>query len=139
MGVTDPTRRVGRSAARTEGRRTRPAEGKGQPGAKPAGPGTLLLARPGGGLVALTPEGKEGAELTPPEGTHTNFIGRLSPDGTRAAFVANEASPPANGAARGVAVQGGRQPIRGRGPGRGRGRPAQRCPSPGRPTGRGWW
>ncbi|MBN8902352.1 MAG: PD40 domain-containing protein, partial [Rhodospirillales bacterium] len=71
----------------------RPAEGKAQPGAKPTGPGTLLLAR-AGGLVTLTPEGKEGAELTPPKGTNTNFIGRLSPDGTRAAFVVNEAGPP---------------------------------------------
>jgi RNA polymerase sigma factor (sigma-70 family) len=68
-------------------------EKKPQPAAKPAGPGRLLLARQGG-LVALTPEGKEGAELPPPKGTHTTFAGRFSPDGKRAAFLVAEDGPP---------------------------------------------
>jgi RNA polymerase sigma factor (sigma-70 family) len=60
------------------------------PAAKPAGPGTLLLAREND-LVALTPDGKgkEGGELTPPKDSRSCFHGRLSPDGTRAAFVVN--------------------------------------------------
>jgi RNA polymerase sigma factor (sigma-70 family) len=62
------------------------------PAPKPAGPGTLLLAREGG-LVALTPEGKEGDELSPPKDARSTFQGRLSPDGTHAAFVVNRGKP----------------------------------------------
>lgn len=58
----------------------------------PAGPGTLLLAREGD-LLALTPEGKEVEELTPPKGARSTLHGRLSPDGTRAAFVVNTGEP----------------------------------------------
>jgi hypothetical protein len=54
--------------------------------AKQAGPGTLLLAREGS-LVTLIPNGKEGTELTAPEGTHTNFDGVLSRDGSRVAYA----------------------------------------------------
>jgi RNA polymerase sigma factor (sigma-70 family) len=69
-------------------------------GEKPAGekkprtgPGTLLLAREGG-LIPLTPEGKEeGDQLTPPKDARSTFQGRLSPDGTRAAFVVNKGKP----------------------------------------------
>ncbi len=42
-------------------------EQKPRPAAKPAGPGTLLLAREGG-VVPLTPEGKEGDEFGPEYG-----------------------------------------------------------------------
>jgi Tol biopolymer transport system component len=45
-------------------------------------------------LIALTPEGKEeGGELTPPKDARSTFQGRLSPDGTRAAFVVNKGEP----------------------------------------------
>jgi RNA polymerase sigma factor (sigma-70 family) len=67
-------------------------EEKPQPSEKPAPGATLLLARPGG-LVPLSPEGKEGAELTAPDGTETGFTGRLSPDGSRAAFLVSEGGP----------------------------------------------
>jgi RNA polymerase sigma factor (sigma-70 family) len=60
---------------------------------QPAGPGTLLLVRQGG-MVALTPEGKEGAELTAPQDTHLNSNGWLSPDGTRVAYVVTVNEPP---------------------------------------------
>jgi len=70
----------------------KPEEKKPQPAAKP-GPGALLLARQSG-LLALAPDGKEGAELTAPKDTHLTFIGRLSPDGKRAAFVVAENAPP---------------------------------------------
>ena len=66
---------------------------KPEPVKKPAGPGTLLLARQSG-LIALTPEGKEGEELTAPKDTNTNYDGRLSPDGTRAAFLVTEDAAP---------------------------------------------
>jgi RNA polymerase sigma factor (sigma-70 family) len=67
-----------------------PAEKPAPAAVKPAGPGTLLLARERG-LITLTPEGKQGEELSPPDGTRTSFQGQLSPDGTRAAqlVVAN--------------------------------------------------
>jgi RNA polymerase sigma factor (sigma-70 family) len=68
-------------------------EKKVQPAAKPAGPGTLLLARKDK-LVALTPEGKEGDELTAPKDTGLSGAGWLSPDGTRAAFLVTENQPP---------------------------------------------
>lgn len=58
----------------------------------PAGPGRLLLAREGD-LLALTLEGKEVEELTPPKGARSTLHGRLSPDGTRAAFVVNTGEP----------------------------------------------
>jgi Tol biopolymer transport system component len=67
--------------------------GRPQRAAKPAGPGTLLLARKGG-FIALTPEGKEGAELALPKGTRTAFQGRLSPDGTRAAYLVTAGRAP---------------------------------------------
>jgi RNA polymerase sigma factor (sigma-70 family) len=73
--------------------RATPDEKKPQPAAKPAAPGILLLAREGG-FVALTPEGKEGDELTPPKDTRSWFRGRLSPDGSRAAFVVLKQEPP---------------------------------------------
>ena len=47
--------------------------------------GRLLLARRTG-LLTLTPDGKEGAELLPPAPTGGNFNGRLSPDGSEAAY-----------------------------------------------------
>lgn len=62
--------------------------GKSQPAAKPSGPGTLLLVREEG-LVAMTPDGKEGDKLTPPKEAHSSAAGRLSPDGTRAAYIVN--------------------------------------------------
>jgi RNA polymerase sigma factor (sigma-70 family) len=55
--------------------------------------GTLLLAR-GGGLIALTPDGKEGTELAAPKDTHHNFNGWISPDGTRVAHVVTVNGPP---------------------------------------------
>jgi RNA polymerase sigma factor (sigma-70 family) len=62
-----------------------PATGKEPaPALKPkqgAGAGTLLLARQGG-LIALTPDGKEGAALSAPEGTRGTLDCQLSPDGT---------------------------------------------------------
>jgi RNA polymerase sigma factor (sigma-70 family) len=67
--------------------REKPAEvTRPQSAAQPAGPGTLLLARQGE-LIALTPEGKEGNELPAPKGIRFGLQGRLSPDGTRAAYV----------------------------------------------------
>ena len=51
-----------------------------------AAAGTLLLARQSG-LVALTPDGKARAELNAPKGTQPGFEGRLSPDGTRTAYI----------------------------------------------------
>jgi hypothetical protein len=70
-----------RPAAPGAGGEQRPAPNK-----RPmAGTGTLLLARKGG-LIALTPDGREEAALTAPKGTHANFDGRLSPDGTQVAF-----------------------------------------------------
>ena len=71
----------------------KPDEKKPQPAGKPAGAGTLFLARQGG-LVALTPDGKEGDELTAPKGTGSNFIGRLSPDGKRVAFAVTQEEAP---------------------------------------------
>jgi RNA polymerase sigma factor (sigma-70 family) len=70
----------------------RPDDNKPRPVAKAVGPGTLLLTRERG-LVILTPDGKEQAELIPPEGARSNHHGRLSPDGTRAAFVVNRGKP----------------------------------------------
>jgi hypothetical protein len=68
-------------------------EKKAQPTPKSNGPGTLLLARQGG-MIALTPEGKEeGAELAAPNDTHANFNGRLSPDGTRVAYIVTVNGP----------------------------------------------
>jgi hypothetical protein len=72
---------------------TRPDEKKPQPPAKPSGPAKLLLARQSG-LVVLTPEGKEGEELTAPKDTHTSFAGRLAPDGKRVAFLVAQNGPP---------------------------------------------
>ena len=69
------------------------AQEKKAPAPKPAGPGTLLLARQSG-LIALTPEGKEGDEYTAPKDTQTSFDGRLSPDGTRVAYLVTEDGPP---------------------------------------------
>jgi Tol biopolymer transport system component len=60
--------------------------------AKATGPGTLLLAREVD-LVALTPDGKQGDELAAPKNTRSTLQGRLSPDGTRAAFVVSAARP----------------------------------------------
>ena len=72
----------------------RPAEEKkARPAPRAAGPNTLLLARTSG-LVALTPDGKEVSEWTAPKGTHTNFTGRLSPDGKRIVFLVTEDGPP---------------------------------------------
>ncbi len=68
------------------------ADVKTRPIAKPAGPGTLLLARESG-VVALTPDGEEGDEIAPPKDTRATFQGRLSPDGTQAAFVINKGAP----------------------------------------------
>ncbi|MCI0462159.1 MAG: hypothetical protein L0Z62_34845 [Gemmataceae bacterium] len=67
-------------------------ENPSQPAAQPAGPGTLLLARPDG-LIALTPEGKERAKLTAPKGLRPGLQGRLSPDGTRVAYIADAGAP----------------------------------------------
>jgi RNA polymerase sigma factor (sigma-70 family) len=69
-----------------------PDEKKPQPAAKPAGPGTLLLAR-ADGVVTLTPDGKDGTEFAPPKDTRSTLQGRLSPDGTRVAFVVNGGKP----------------------------------------------
>jgi RNA polymerase sigma factor (sigma-70 family) len=65
---------------------------KPQPAAKTAGPGTLLLVRESG-LIAMTPDGKKGDALTAPMDSHSAARGRLSPDGTRAAFVVNKGKP----------------------------------------------
>ncbi len=67
--------------------------------AKASGPGTLLLAREAD-LVALTPDGKQGDELAAPKNTRSTLQGRLSPDGTRAAFVVSAAKPGRRGAPR---------------------------------------
>jgi RNA polymerase sigma factor (sigma-70 family) len=64
---------------------------KPQPAAKATGPGTLLLVREDG-LIAMTPDGKEGDQLTPPMDSSA-AAGRLSPDGTRAAFVSHLIKP----------------------------------------------
>jgi RNA polymerase sigma factor (sigma-70 family) len=79
-------------------RQEKPADDKKpQPAAKAAGPGTLLLVREEG-LIAMTPDGKEGDKLTPPMDSHGVSRGQLSPDGTRAAFVVNKGKPrPAGG------------------------------------------
>jgi RNA polymerase sigma factor (sigma-70 family) len=73
----------------TLARQDKPADNKTpQPAAKTSGPGTLLLVREEG-LIALTPDGKEGEQLAPPKDVSGFSGGRLSPDGTRAAFVVN--------------------------------------------------
>jgi dipeptidyl aminopeptidase/acylaminoacyl peptidase len=54
-----------------------------------AGPGTLLLVR-ADSVAALTPEGKTVAQFSPPDETRLSGNGRLSPDGTRVAFVLNQ-------------------------------------------------
>jgi dipeptidyl aminopeptidase/acylaminoacyl peptidase len=59
------------------------------------GPGTILVARrdaTGGvraqaAIVALTPEGKEWSVLTAPKGARLLLQGRLSPDGSQAAYI----------------------------------------------------
>lgn len=75
-----PPARAVRASARPDGKKL-----------PPAAPGTLLLAREGG-LVVLTPEGKEGRELAPSKGARSTFHGRLSPDGARAALAVNKRS-----------------------------------------------
>jgi RNA polymerase sigma factor (sigma-70 family) len=75
-------------------RQEKPADNKKpQPAAKAAGQGTLLLVREGG-LIAMTPDGKEGDELTPPKDSGSAGKARLSPDGTRAAFIINTSTKP---------------------------------------------
>ncbi len=63
------------------------AEKKPQPAPQSTGAGTLLLAGEGGKLTALTPDVKGKDELNTPKDTRTTYQARLSPDGTRAAFV----------------------------------------------------
>jgi RNA polymerase sigma factor (sigma-70 family) len=60
---------------------------------RPAGPGTIVLGREGACWV-LTPDGKKLPELPLPDKTHSRGHITLSPDGTRAAFVATEDEPP---------------------------------------------
>jgi RNA polymerase sigma factor (sigma-70 family) len=60
------------------------------PAAKPTGPGTLLLVGEEGKLVALTPDGKENDELNTAKDAYSARHARLSPDGTRAAFVVRD-------------------------------------------------
>jgi RNA polymerase sigma factor (sigma-70 family) len=62
-----------------------------------AGPGTLLLTRRDG-MITLTPDGKQEADVTSPKGTRGNLQGRLSPDGTHIAYI--------------VTVDGGLRPPR---------------------------
>ncbi len=57
-----------------------------QPEAKPVGPGTLLLNRQGG-IIVITPDGKEGDELILPKDSLNPGGGMLSPDGTRTSFI----------------------------------------------------
>jgi RNA polymerase sigma factor (sigma-70 family) len=61
-------------------------EQKPQPGAKRDGPGILLLARRDG-IVTLTPEGKDEADVMAPKDTRGVLQGALSPDGTRVAHI----------------------------------------------------
>jgi Tol biopolymer transport system component len=70
----------------------KPEKEKAQAEEKPAPGGTLLLVRQGG-LLALSPEGKEGDHLTFPA-AHNFLTARLSPDGTRAAFLVTRRGPP---------------------------------------------
>lgn len=65
-----------------------------KPGHHSSGPGTLLLWREEG-PITMTPEGKEGAVLAPVKDTKPGFEGRLSPDGSRAAYVV-DADPDAD-------------------------------------------
>jgi RNA polymerase sigma factor (sigma-70 family) len=59
------------------------------------GPGTILVTRQDGiggarapaAVVVLTPEGKETSVLTEPKGARLLLQGRLSPDGSQAAYV----------------------------------------------------
>ena len=67
---------------------------KAVPLTKPVSPGTLLLVGAEGELVALTPDGKEKSTMNVPEGTISSSRARLSPDGTRAAFVVMGSSSP---------------------------------------------
>jgi RNA polymerase sigma factor (sigma-70 family) len=67
-------------------------ENKSQRAPQRPGPGTLLLARERD-LVSLSPEGKTGNELSAPQETRTMHHGRLSPDGTRAAFTVSGGKP----------------------------------------------
>jgi RNA polymerase sigma factor (sigma-70 family) len=62
-------------------------EKKPRPAPKPTGSGTLLLAGERGKLAALDPDGRKPAGLNTPKDTHSTSEARLSPDGTRAAFV----------------------------------------------------
>jgi RNA polymerase sigma factor (sigma-70 family) len=61
---------------------------KQQPAANAARQETLLLTRQDV-LTAMTVEGKERDKLTPPQDSYSPGEGRLSPDGTRVAFVVN--------------------------------------------------
>ncbi|HEV3438159.1 MAG TPA: sigma-70 family RNA polymerase sigma factor [Gemmata sp.] len=66
----------------------KPQDGKKtQPPTKPAGAGTLILARRGGDYWVLTPDGKKLPDITLPDGTETGARAALSPDGTRAAVI----------------------------------------------------
>jgi RNA polymerase sigma factor (sigma-70 family) len=61
---------------------------------RPSGPGTFLLVREDK-LIALTPDGKEGAAWPLPEDTKLiRRCGRLSPDGRQAAYVVYTPGPP---------------------------------------------
>ncbi len=87
-----------RAAAREGAKVTKdgrpPAGGRQRPKERRDCPGALLLARVGG-LVVLTPEGKEGRGVTVPKDTRL-FIwsARFSPDGRRVAYVVTaEAGP----------------------------------------------
>jgi RNA polymerase sigma factor (sigma-70 family) len=68
-------------------------EKKSQPPAKPAGAGTLLLARHGECWV-LTSNGKRLPDLPIPDNTDATGRASLSPDGTQAAFIVEDIEPP---------------------------------------------
>jgi RNA polymerase sigma factor (sigma-70 family) len=84
MSAQDPPRTTEAGAARA-----RPAPPQAP---QVVGEGRLLLARRTG-LLTLTPDGKEGAELLPPASTGGSFNGRLSRDGTEAAYSVIGATP----------------------------------------------
>jgi RNA polymerase sigma factor (sigma-70 family) len=69
-------------------------EKKSQPALKPAGTGTLLVARLGPCWV-FTAEGKELPDLPLPEKTYASGRAALSPSGTHAAFVIEDIEAPA--------------------------------------------
>jgi RNA polymerase sigma factor (sigma-70 family) len=81
------------ATAAKPGRRPPEGQARQRPGERRDRAGSLLLARVGG-LVVLTPEGKEGREVPLPKGSRLYIASaRFSPDGRRVAYVVTASGP----------------------------------------------